>query len=194
MPEKDRPSEEELRFLQEMGMVEVEPGRWVSGGQGSDPETQAMFDGLDGAAKEQLDLMMRAGRVQNEFTLEQSGGISAASTSVIDDGPPKEAPFPKHGEVALAVFVAIKDSSARDFDALDGESIEEALDAVFAKFEVLPPPDAIAIALRQLGVRSRAIHINPHTAGADEGPDPRDNPGYRPALIHFPGAKRFWLD
>lgn len=64
----DRPSEEELRFLAEMGMTEVEPGRWASGWQGSDPGMQEWFDNLGGEGEEQLDLLMRAGRVQNDST------------------------------------------------------------------------------------------------------------------------------
>lgn len=194
MSETGRPSDEDLRFLNEMGMVEVEPGRWVSGWQGSDPEMQAHIDRLDDAGKEQLDLLMRAGRVQNEFDLEHTGGTSAASIQFIDEGPLLDQYPSEHRQVDLAVFVAIKDTSAQDFDALEGSSIEGALDAVLEQFEMLPPPDAIATALRKLGIRSKAIQINAHTAAPNEGPDARDYPGYRPALIHFPEAKRFWLD
>jgi hypothetical protein len=74
----DQPSEDDLRFLKGMGMIEVEPGRWSSGWQGSDPAMQEWFDGLGGAGEEQLDLLMRAERVQNEFDLEQSGAAAAS--------------------------------------------------------------------------------------------------------------------
>jgi hypothetical protein len=193
MSDKDQPTEEKLRFIKEMGMTEVEPGRWSTGWQGSDPDMQEWIDNLGGAGEEQLDLLIRAGRVQNEFDLEQGGAASASSVQLISQGPLADSPPLEHGEVALAVFVAIKESSCEEFDALDGETIESGLDDVFEQYETLPPPDGIAAALRKLGVRSKSIYLDPHTCGA-ERPDPRDYPGFRAALIHFPGARRIWLD
>lgn len=194
MPAKDRPTEDEIRALEEMGMTEVEPGRWSSGWQGGDPEMDAWFENLGPAGQEQLDLLTRAGRVQNEFDLEQHGA-SAANIQIITEGALADSPpFEEHGEVALAVFVGIKESSAEAFDALKGDTVEEALDEIFEKYEALPPADALAAALRKLGIKSKAIHIDAHTAGPDEGPDPRDYPGFRAVLMHFPGATRFWLD
>lgn len=83
----DQPSKEDLGFLEEMGMTEVEPGRWSSAWQGSDPGMQKWFDNLGGAGEEQLDLLTRAGRVQNEFDMERSGGAVASNVQLISEGP-----------------------------------------------------------------------------------------------------------
>lgn len=195
MNAKDQPTEDELRFLKEMGMTEVEPGRWSSGWQGNDPGMQDWLDDLGSEGEEQLDLLMRAGRVENEFNMEPTGSAAAASVQRITGGPLADAPpMEEHTQVALAVFVGIKESSAEELDALAAETIESALDDVLEKYETLPPPDAIAVALRKLGIKSKAININPHTAGPGEGPDPSDYPGFRGLLMHFPGARRIWLD
>lgn len=195
MSAKDQPTEEELRFLKEMGMTEVEPGRWSSGWQGSDSGMQGWLDDLGDEGEEQLDLLMRAGRVENEFKMEQGGAGAMASVQRITTGPLADAPpLGEHGEVALAVFVGIRESSVYDFDALKGDTIEETLDQVREEYPALTPSDAIAVALRKLGIKSKAIRIDAHTAGPDEGPDPRDYPGFRAALLHFPGAQKIWLD
>lgn len=138
MNAKDQPTDEGLRFLKETGMTEVKPGHWSSGWQGSDPGMQEWFDNLGGAGEEQLDLLMRAGRVQNEFDMEQTGGAAASNVQLITDGPLADSPPLEHKQAALAVFVGIKESSAQDFDDLDGEAIESALESIFEKFEALP--------------------------------------------------------
>lgn len=195
MSAKDQPTEEELRFLKEMGMTEVEPGRWSSGWQGSDAGMQGWLDDLGDEGEEQLDLLMRAGRVENEFNMEQTGAGAVASVQRISTGPlADEHPSVEHGAVALAVFVAVRESSTYDFDALRGDTIEATLDRVREEYPALTPSDAIAVALRKLGIKSKAIRIDAHTAGPDEGPYPRDYPGFRAVLLHFPGAKRIWLD
>lgn len=195
MNAKKQPTEEELRFLQEMGMTEVEPGRWSSAWQGSDPGMQEWLDDLGSEGEEQLDLLVRAGRAENEFKMDQTGTDAVVSVQRITAGPLADAPpLEEHGEVALAVFVGIRESSAERLDALDAESIDAALEEVFENYETLPPPDAVAVALRKLGIKGKAININPHTVGPYEGPDPRDYPGFRAVLMHFPGAKRIWLD
>lgn len=179
-----------------MGMTEVEPGRWVSGWQGSDQATQELFDSLGWEGKEQLDLLARAGRVQNEFDREQSGAAVGSSVQLINEGSLADAAGApeEHFQVELAVFVAVKESSANDLDALKGDTIEVAFDEAFMKYPTLPPSDAIAVALRKLGIKAKTIDIDAHTAGPDEGPDPRDYPGFRTVLIHFPGALRMWMD
>jgi hypothetical protein len=194
MTANDQPTEEELRFLKEMGMTEVEPGRWSSGWQGSDPGMQGWLDDLGGEGEEQLDLLMRAGRVENEVKMEQTGAGAVASVQRITSGPLADAPpFEDHTPVDLAVFVAVRDSSAYDLDELRGDTIETTLGQVREEYPALTPADAIAVALRKLGIKSKAIRIDAHTAGPDEGPNPRDYPGFRAVLLHFPGAKRIWL-
>lgn len=70
-PHEQRPTDDELRFMAEMGMTEVEPGRWLSGWKGTDPDLQERIDSQGSKGQEHLDLL-RAGRVQNEFDLEQN--------------------------------------------------------------------------------------------------------------------------
>ncbi|MCO4263759.1 hypothetical protein NG697_12640 [Pseudarthrobacter sp. MDT3-26] len=195
MSAKDQPTEEELRFLKEMGMTEVEPGRWSSAWQGSGPGMQEWLDDLGDEGEEQLDLLMRAGRVENEFKMEQGGAGATASVQRITTGPLVDAqPLEDHTPVDLAVFAAIRDSSTYDLDDLKGDDIEATLDQVREEYPLLTPADAIAVALRKLGIKSKAIRIDAHTAGPDEGPNPRDYPGFRAVLLHFPGARRIWLD
>lgn len=74
----------------------------------------------------------------------------------------------QHKKVDLAVFVGIK----APFDALESEAIESTLEMVFDKYEALPPPDAITAGLCMLGIKSKATHIDAHSAGPDKGPDP----------------------
>ncbi len=62
-----------------------------------------------------------------------------------------------------------------------------------AHYDEMLPPDVTAVALRKLGVRCKTILANPENTG-HEGPDPLDYPGFRAAVMHFPGAKRTWLD
>lgn len=195
MNAKDQPTEEELRFLKEMGMTEVEPGRWSSAWQGSGPGMENWFEDLGSEGQEQLDLLMRAGRVQNELDMEQSGSGAAASVQMISEGPLADTPsLDEHSQVDLAVFVAVRESSAYDFDALTGDTIEAMFDQIREEYPALTPADAIAVALRKLGIKSKAIRIDAHTAGPDDGPDPRDYSDFRAALLHFPGAKKIWLD
>ncbi|WP_157359195.1 hypothetical protein [Arthrobacter sp. Soil782] len=178
-------------------MTEVEPGRWSSGWQGSDPDMDSWFEELGSEGQEQLDLLTRAGRVQNEFDMEQSSSGAAVSVQNITEGPLADTPpfdDGEHTQVELAVFVAIKESSVKDFDSITGDTIEATLNRVRKEYPLLSPSDAIAVALRKLGIKSKAIHIDAHTAGPDEGPDPRDYPGFRAVLMHFSGGQRFWLD
>lgn len=193
----DRPTEEELKFLAEMGMTEAEPGRWVSGWQGSGPGMQEWLDDLGSEGEEQLDLLMRAGRVQNEFDVEQSGASSAASIQMINSGPLAMTPPPveeeeEHSQV-LTAFVAIRNDAQEAFDALDGQAIEDAFDQMYEKYETMPTQDALAAALRSLGVKCKTINLDAMTAGP-EGPDPRDYPGFRGALVHIEGGIKRWID
>lgn len=50
--------------------------------------------------------------------------------------------------------------------------------------------DAIAVTLRKLKIKSKAINIDARIAGPDEGPDPPDYPGYRAVLLDFPGGRK----
>jgi hypothetical protein len=197
MNASDQPTEEELRFLKEMGMTEVEPGRWSSGWQGSEPGIQGWLDDLGSEGEDQLDLLVGAGRVQNDFDMERNSGPAAASVQLITEGPlADQPPFDDedHTEVELAVFVGIRESSTADFDDLEGDTIEATLHEVRESYPGLTPSDAIAVALRKLGIKSKAIRIDAHTAGPDEGPDPRDYPGFHGVLLHFPGGRKIWLD
>lgn len=140
MNAKDQPSEEDLRLLKEMGMTEVEPSRWSSGWQGSDPGAQDWLDELGSEGEEQLDLCMHASPVENEFYLERTGSAPSAGWQRITggslaDAPPVEEPR----RVSLAVFVGMKVSSGEDLDALDAETIESALDDVLEKYETSTP-------------------------------------------------------
>jgi hypothetical protein len=190
----DRPADEELKFLAEMGMTEVEPGRWVSGWQGSGPEMQGWLDDLGSEGEEQLDLLMRAGRVQNEFDMERTGAASASSVQMISDGPlarTTPAEF-AHGPVMTA-FVAVRHDAQEAFEALDGNAVEAAFDEMLEKYETMKPQDALAAGLRSLGVKCKTINLDAMTAGP-EGPDPRDYPGFRAAVVHIEGGIRRWID
>lgn len=176
-------------------MTEVEPGRWVSGWQGSDPGVQEWFDNLGSEGEEQLDLLMRAGRVQNEFDMERSGATSAATVQLINAGPLSTTPPPveeQHGAV-LTAFVAIRNDAQEAFEALDGKAIEDAFDEMFEKYETMQPQDALAAALRSLGIKCKTINLDAMTAGS-EGPDPCDYPGFRGAVVHIEGGIRRWID
>lgn len=132
-PTNGQPTDEELRFLKKMGMTGIEPGRWSSAWQGSGPESKDWSEDFGSERQEQLDLLVRAGRVQNEFDLEQSGSRVAADVQLITEGPLADMPQfgdDDHTEVDLAVFVAIKESSAGDFDGLTGGTISVTLDQV----------------------------------------------------------------
>src|SRR5687767_387422 len=86
MNTNNQPPAEDVEFLKSKGMTEIEPGRWVSEWQGSDPDIEEFFDNLGPEGKEQLDLLARAGRVQNEFDQEQSGAGVAANLQLIGEG------------------------------------------------------------------------------------------------------------
>lgn len=187
----ERPTEEEQRFLAEMGMTEVEPGKWASGWQGSGPGMQDWIDNLGSEGEEQLDLLMRAGRVQNDFDLERSGE-AAANVQMITEGPLATTPPPVHGSV-LTAFVAVRRDAQEAFEALDGKAIEAAFDEMFEKYETIQPQDALAVALRSLGIKCKTVSLDAMTAGP-EGPDPRDHPGFRAAVVHIEGGIRNWID
>ncbi|WP_441412017.1 hypothetical protein [Arthrobacter sp. 2MCAF14] len=61
------------------------------------------------------------------------------------------------------------------------------------KYETMPPWDALASALRSLGIKCKTINLNAMTAGVDR-PDPMDYPGFRAAVVHIDGAIRRWID
>lgn len=52
--------------MAETGMTEVEPGRWMSDWQGGDPKRQEWVDSQGPDGPEYLDLLTRAGRIQNQ--------------------------------------------------------------------------------------------------------------------------------
>jgi hypothetical protein len=184
---ENQPTDEDLRFMADMGMTEVEPGRWVSGWQGSDPDIQEWIDSQGPQDQEQLDLLMRAGRVQNEFDLEQTGAQSAVSVQHIPSDTIEE-----HATL-MPVFVAVKKTSAAAFDALEEDEIQRKVEEVMAQYDEMLPPDLTAVALRKLGIKCKTILTNPENVGP-EGPDPSGYPGFRAAVMHFPGAKRTWID
>ena len=186
--QEQKPTEDELRFLAEMGMTEVEPGRWTSGWQASDPDMQEWLDSQGPEGEERLDLLMRAGRVQNEFDLEQTGAKSAVSVQRIQEG----ALVQEHGSL-MAVFVAVKKTSVEDFEALDSDEIQRKVEEVMAQYDEMLPPDLTAVALRKLGIKCRTILANPENTGPG-GPESLGHPGFRAAVMHFPGAKRTWIE
>lgn len=184
---EQQPTADERRFLESQGMKEAEPGRWVSDFQASDPQTREMLDGMNAEEHERLDLLSRSGRVQNEFELEQSGaGGTVSIQQLIADNTPQD-------DGILSVFVAVKDASTQAFEALDADAIERGLEDAVDAYDQLFPPDYVAIALRKLGVRCRAIELHPDHVYPDQL-DSADYPGFRIAVIHFPGAERHWLD
>lgn len=91
----------------------------------------------------------------------------------------------------VAVFVAVKPSSAEAFETLDPGALEAGLSRSMDQYPNMLPPDLVAVTLRKLDIKCKTIELG--TAGAEE-PDPRSYPGFRAALIHFPGARRVWLD
>lgn len=93
----------------------------------------------------------------------------------------------------LSVFVAVKPTSADDFSAIDAGVLEDALNRAADQYPNMLAPDLMAVTLRKLGIKCKAIELNPAEAGP-EGPDPRSYPGFRAVLIQFPGARRIWLD
>lgn len=189
----ERLSDEDVQFLAGMGMTEVEPGRWASGWQGGDPGIQEWFDSIGPEGQEQLDLLMRAGRVQNEFDMEQSGSATAASVQMIGEGPLTLNPPPQEHSSVLTAFVAVRRDAQEAFDALDGKAIEAAFDEMFEKYPTMQPQDALAAAIRSLGVKCKTINLDAMTAGP-EGPDPRDYPGFRAAVVHIENGVRNWID
>lgn len=119
--DQDRPTEGELRFLEEMGMTEVEPGRWSSAWQGSYPGMQEWLDDLGSEGEEQRDLLTRASRVENEFKMEQTGASAVASVQRITSGPLADAPpVEEHGEVALAVSSLLGNPAPMTLTPLEG--------------------------------------------------------------------------
>lgn len=92
-----------------------------------------------------------------------------------------------------SVFTAIAPSSAAAFDALDADALEAGLERAAGQYPNMLAPDLMAVTLRKLGIKCKAIELDPAEAGP-EGPDPRTFPGFRPALIQLPGARRTWLD
>lgn len=91
----------------------------------------------------------------------------------------------------LSVFVAVKASSAGAFEALDAGALEDGMSRAMDQYPNMLPPDLVAVTLRKLDIKCKAVETDP--AGTNE-PDPRSHPGFRAALIHFPGARRVWLD
>lgn len=96
-------------------------------------------------------------------------------------------------DASSAVFVAIAPSNAATFDALDAAELESGLERAADQYPNMLAPDLIAVTLRKLGIKCKAIELNPAEAGP-EGPDPRSHPGFRAVLVQFPGARRTWLD
>lgn len=96
------------------------------------------------------------------------------------------------GTPETAVFVAIAPSSAAAFDGLDAETLEAGLDRAAAQYPNMLAPDLMAVTLRKLGIKCKAVELSPADAGP-EGPDPRSFTGFRSVLIQFPGARRTWL-
>lgn len=98
-----------------------------------------------------------------------------------------------HAPGELSVFVAVKPSSVDDFAALDGAVLEDSLNRAADQYPNMLAPDLMAVTLRKLGIKCKAIELNPAETGP-EGPDPRSYPGFRAVLVQFPGARRIWLD
>lgn len=93
----------------------------------------------------------------------------------------------------LSVFVAVKPTSAEAFTALAPQVLEDALNRAADQYPNMLAPDLMAVSLRKLGIKCKAIEVNPATAGP-EGPDTRSYQGFLGALIEFPGARRTWLE
>ena len=177
-------SAEDRQFMAEMGMTEVEPGRFMSGWQASDQESQEFFESLTSSGMEQLDLLARAGRVSNEFELEHSGSSTAVSVQRLSP----DALLPEQD--FIEVFVGIRNEDSAVFESLEGSLIEEGFEAAHDKFPSLIPPDAIAVALRKLGVKCRTIDEHP----AEVSSAPSAGQGFRTAHVLLPGGTRKWAE
>jgi hypothetical protein len=92
----------------------------------------------------------------------------------------------------LSIYVAVKPSSAEAFDGLDPEALEAGLERAMDQYPNMMPPDLLAVTLRKLGIKCKAIETDPASSGS--GPDPLTYPGFRAVLVEFPGARRTWLD
>lgn len=181
----DEPTPEELKFLREMGMTEIEPGRWVSAPEASSPDMQAFLDSMSPAEEEQLDLLMRAGRVQNEVDMEQTGSATAVSVQPVPEGL-----APAADGIELSAYAAIRDSDVEALEALEPQVINDKLDETMLRYPQLLPPDGLAAALRQLKVKCRAVDVNPYTDGQTLPPEA---PGFRVALFAFPAGTHRWV-
>lgn len=185
--EEGQPTSDQLRFLAEMGMTEVEPGRWMSDWQGGDSELQEWVDSQGPEGQEQLDLLMRAGRVKNEVHMEQTGTPSAVSVQRIPSAPME------HQTSLMPVFVAVKMSSVAAFEAVESDKIQRTIEDVMEQYSEMLPPDLAALSLRKLGIKCKTIWDNPENTGP-RGPDPKRHPGFKVAIMHFPGATYTWIE
>lgn len=181
----EEPTEAEKQFLAEMGLTEVEPGRWSTGWEADGPAAQAFLDGLTEADIEQLDLMAAANRVQNEFDLEQSGAGTTASMQLIGPSP--------NASHRMPVFVGIREDFVGAFEALKLSALESKADEVLDLFDGLMPPDILATALRKLGVKAKAIQDNPRQS-EDWSSVAGSLPGFRIAVVYVPEYDWVWID
>jgi hypothetical protein len=92
--------------------------------------------------------------------------------------------------VQLAVYAAIREDSVSALESLDPTAVDASLDAMMIRYPQLLPPDGLAAALRQLGIKCRTVDVNPYTDGRVLPPEV---PGFRVALFEFPAGTHRWV-
>ncbi|MHA7264461.1 hypothetical protein ACX80W_14780 [Arthrobacter sp. TMN-37] len=98
--------------------------------------------------------------------------------------------FGTAGGVRLAVYAAIREDSVAALDALAPSAVDDMLDETMSRYPQLLPPDGLAAALRQLGIRCRSVDLNPYV----DGPAlPPAVPGFKVALFEFPAGTHRWV-
>ncbi|MBJ2122308.1 hypothetical protein I6N91_15095 [Arthrobacter sp. MSA 4-2] len=93
-------------------------------------------------------------------------------------------------DVQLAVYAAIREDSVSALESLDPAAVDDSLDATMIRYPQLLPPDGVAAALRQLGIKCRTVDLNPYMDGQALPPEV---PGFRVALFEFPAGTHRWI-
>lgn len=174
-----KPSGEDLQALQEIGMTELEPGRWTGPWQGSDEDMHRLA--RIGPSASELNAALKAGQSANEEMMAEYGAHVSVAMQTL---PPGYAAEP----IQLLVYAQIVDSFSGSLDSLDPELIAESAERAMNQHPDLSPPDTLAVGLRRLGIKCRAEHLHP-----DHGVPPEHRPGFRAALFDLYGGEHSWV-
>ena len=172
----DKPSAEDLKLLQDMGMTEVEPGRWTGPRAGRLESTE-----LFGPSTAELDSAMKAGVSANEEDMAEIGGHLGVSMQTL---PPGDAAEP----LRYLIYAHIADSFTGALESLDPEAVAASADQAMDRHPDLSPPDVLAVGLRRQGIKCRAEHLHP-----DHGVQPEQQPGFRTALFDVITGEHSWV-